>query len=196
MQPFDGVEMPAQHRKKRARQHRHAILGTFAVAYLDLAAAKIDVLDPQTRALEDAHACAVQQFAEQPMRAGQAAEKASHLRVREYDRQARRRLGANDTRKPRQINGEYFAVQEEERTLRLILRRCSDLAVGRELREELLDIASTEICRVAVLMEAKVPPNPIDVSFLGADTIVLVSDPIADLVQEARIGGWHDDARV
>ena len=60
MQPFDGVEMPAQHRKKRARQHRHAILGTFAVAYQNLASAEIDVLDPQAGALEDAHAGAVQ----------------------------------------------------------------------------------------------------------------------------------------
>jgi len=72
MQTFDGIDVPAQVREKRARQHCHAILGTFAVPHQNLAAAKIKILDPQTRALEDAHARAVQQFAQQPMRAGQA----------------------------------------------------------------------------------------------------------------------------
>ena len=123
-------------------------------------------------------------------------EKASHLLVCEHDRQARRRLRANDTGEPWQINGEHLAVQKEKRALRLILRRRGDLAVGGELGEELLDIVSTEICRVPIPVEAKVSANPVDVSFLGADTIVLVPDAIADLVQEARIGGRHDDARV
>jgi hypothetical protein len=68
--------------------------------------------------------------------------------------------------------------------------------VSDELREELFDIASTEIRGAARPMEAKVSPNPVDVSFLGADTIVLVPDPIADLAQKVRIGGLHDDVRI
>ena len=44
-----------------------------------------------------------------------------------------------------------------------------------------------------LIVEQNEPPYPIDISLLGADTIVLDTYPVAKLVQELRFTRWNGE---
>ncbi len=113
MQRADRFEMRSQARHDTARQHGHAVLRALAVAHDDLAACEFNVLHSQANAFHDAHARAVQQPADQAVRAGKAIEHAGDFVAREDDRKVRRRLRELDAFQPGQLDGEDFLVEEE-----------------------------------------------------------------------------------
>jgi hypothetical protein len=76
--------------------------------------------------------------------------------------------------------------------LRLILRRCRDVEVGGEVRQELLDVGRAEFRRMAIAMKSNEAFDPVDVHFLGANAVVFDPDAGADLVEQPRNRIRHD----
>ncbi len=153
MLPLHRCEVRAQRPDDAARQQRDAILEPLAVADQDLASREVDVLHAQPHALHDPHPGAVEEPAEQPVHAAQPTEHRCHLFAREHHRHSRRRLRTLDVLEPRQVALEHVAVEEEDRALGEILRRCGDLALDREVRQECLDLRGPKRLGVPLAVE-------------------------------------------
>ena len=118
------------------------------------------------------------------MRPAHSTEDFGGLFPREDNRQAARRLRPHDAIEPRKIDGEDLAIEEEERALGLVLRRCSHVEIDREMREKALDVAGPEFTGIATIVETDIPSNPVDVGLLGAQAVVLEADALADAHEE------------
>ncbi len=88
---------------------------------------------------------------------------------------------------------EHIAVEEEESTERLVLRGSSNVSLRRQVGQEGADITSVEFARMSAAMEENETPNPTDVGFLCAPTVMASSRACADLVKKSRglAGGRH-----
>jgi hypothetical protein len=176
VQPPRNRNLFPQTRTKTIGQHRHAILRSLAVADKDLAATKIDILDAPAQPFQDAHAGAVEQFADKAMRAAKRHEQRTGLRSREDHGQARRRFRAYDAIEPRQFDCQHFPVEKEQCALGLVLCRRRNTAIRREMREKRLDVGSRQIDWMAIAVKADVAPDPVDVGLLGPYAVVLEPD--------------------
>ncbi len=96
-------------------------------------------------------------------------------------------LGTNDVVEPGQLLREHLAVEEEQRTERLVLGGTGDMALDGQRRQEPRHLESTHLERVPLAMEEDVPADPRDVGFLGAAAIVPGADGLADAVEESRL---------
>jgi hypothetical protein len=90
--------------------------------------------------------------------------------------------------------GEDLPIKEQQRALRLILRRRCDVQFRCEVREELLDVACRQFRRVAIAVEANEAFDPVDVRLLGSKTVMLEPYAGPDLVEQARAGRCHSHA--
>jgi hypothetical protein len=113
---------------QRGRQHHHAVLGALAFAHDDGAALELDVLDAQAQALEQAHAGAVEQPAEQGqhvallrLRASWR-EQAATSSGDKHHRQAALGARAADLAHPGQIEPQHLLVQEQQGRQGLLVR--------------------------------------------------------------------------
>ena len=127
---------------------------------------------------------AVEQRADQPVRAVETSEHVRDFLSREHDRQARRGLRRLDAFQPGQLDREDFPVQEQQRAARLILRRRGDMARDREIGEKRLDFRRAHRRRMALAVKMDVASNPVDIRLLGADAVMLQPDPMANLVEQ------------
>lgn len=191
VQPLRLPQLAAQQANETIGQHRDAILGAFPVAHQNFPALEVDIFDPQSDRFHDPHARAVQQFREEPVVAPEAIEQPCRLGSREHRGQARGRLCPDDTVEPRQLADEDLPIEEKQRALRLILRRCSDLQFRREVREEFLDVACRQFRRVAIAVEANEAFDPVDVRLLGSKTVMLEPYAGPDLVKQTRADRCH-----
>ena len=98
--------------------------------------------------------------------------------------QAPRRLRPHDAIEPCKINRENLAIAEEQRALRLVLRRRRHIEIDGEVREKPLDVTGTEANGMATAVETDIPSNPVDVGLLGAEAVVLEADALADAREE------------
>ncbi|MNN73920.1 hypothetical protein D3C81_1900770 [compost metagenome] len=71
--------MPLQRLQQTARQYSDPILHALAVAYQNLSAGEVHILDPQAQHLHQPHARAIQQTADQPEITLQAMQHPAHL---------------------------------------------------------------------------------------------------------------------
>jgi hypothetical protein len=94
-----------------------------------------------------------------------------------------RAAGADEVVEPGQILLEHFAVEEQERPERLILGGGSDLPVDGQRGEELGDLWSPHLGRVALAVEEDVAPGPAHVRLLGPAAVVARPDGLADAVE-------------
>src|SRR5690606_37234767 len=98
--------------------------------------------------------------------------------------EARTRPGALDIVEPRKLDAEHLLVEEQERALRLVLRRRGHAPLDRQRRQEGLDLACTESGRMAFAVEHDEAPDPVAVRLLGAKAVVLEPDPVTDAVEQ------------
>ena len=120
------------------------------------------------------------------MHAAQPTEHRCHLFAREHDRHSRRRLRTLDVPEPRQVALEHVAVEEENRALCEILRRCCDLALNSEVRQECLDLRGPKRLRMPLAVEEDEAFNPVHVRLLGPDAVVPEPDLVAHAIEQAR----------
>ena len=123
------------------------------------------------------------------MRAVQRVEHADDLRACEHHWQAYRHLRAPNAIEQRQFARQHLAVKEQQRALRLVLRRSGDLRVDSQVSEERFEVRTRQIRRMAIAMKADEVFDPVDIRLLGAEAVVLEADPVADLVEQPRSGG-------
>ena len=184
MQGADFDEMRTQPRREIARQHRHTILRALAVAHDDFAAREFDVLHAKAHTFHDAHARAVEQRADQPVRPLETNQNVRHLLSSEHDRQVRRRLCRLNAFQPGKLDRQDFPVQEQQRAARLVLRGRSDMARDREIGQKSLDFRRAHRRRMALAVKMDVASNPVDIRLLGPDAVMLQPDPLANLIDE------------
>jgi hypothetical protein len=96
-------EMEREASLDRRRQHRRPILAAFAVADRDLVGHEVDVLDPETTALEEPETGAIEESHHQPRNTVEVTEDGAHILSRRDDRQVLRALGADQIIEPWQF---------------------------------------------------------------------------------------------
>ena len=153
--------MPRHFLDQRNREHGDAVLGPLALANDELAVRKIDILHPKAQALHEPHARAVQQLGHQGMRAFHPGEHRVRLEPRQDDGEPARFLGARDALHPRKVHAKYLAVEEQQRSKRLVLGGGRDVAIDGERREERGHMLRTKLARVAHPVEADVAAHPV-----------------------------------
>ena len=179
------AQLRLQRRNERRRQHDDAVLAALAFAHDDRAALELDVLDAQPQPLHQAHASAVEQLGEEAVL--DALDRLQHggdLAVREHDRQPPRRLRPADPGEPRQIEAEHLLVEKHDRRQRLAVGRHRDAPLGREPRQERLDLGRAHLRRVAHVVKTHERPHPMHIGLLGADAEMQVAHPLAHLVEQ------------
>ncbi len=117
----------------------------------------------------------------------------------EDDRQFGRAADAFDVGDEFELSLEDVAVEKEERAEGLILSGGGDGTIDGEMAQEGSDFAFTHHVRMAFAMEEDEAANPIEVSLLGAQAVVLHAQMPADTVEEfwtgrscERSGGDHE----
>lgn len=123
----------------------------------------------------------------------QGTQKPDYLGPRKYGGQSRRPLRAHDAIEPAQVLAQHFAIQKQkqQRALRLILRRHSDVQVCGQVRQELLYVTDRQFRRMAIAVEPNEAFDPVDVRLFSPDTVVLEPDSGPNLFQQTGTSGRH-----
>src|SRR6478672_8917698 len=87
MQRSDARELFLQRLARHVWHHRHPILASLSAAHANFAADEIEVLDPESQALEQAESGTVQEQSDQVCDALELIEHPSHLSARQHRRQ-------------------------------------------------------------------------------------------------------------
>jgi hypothetical protein len=94
---------------------------------------------------------------------------------------------AHDAVERREVDLEDVAVEEEERSQRLVLRRGADALAHGEVREEGVDLGLAHLGGMALVVEEDVAARPRDVGLLRAQAVVPRADRVAHAVEQARL---------
>ena len=175
------------------RKRRGPVLVALAGADDELVAVEIQVLHPESSALEQAQARAVHQDGHEAGSAAEPLDHSAHLVAREHDRQPNRPPGPHHVVEPGHLLLEDLAIQEQQRAQCLILGRCGDVALDGEPAQIPGELGATHLGGMPLLVEEDVAPNPRDVGLLGSPAIVAGAHGIPDPVEQApRAGrGWR-----
>lgn len=84
-----------------------------------------------------------------------------HFRPGQHHRQMPGTARADHVIEPRQLHPEHLTIQEEQRLQRLIPSRGTDLAVHRQMSQELLDFGSTHLPRRAATVKPDITSDPV-----------------------------------
>ena len=185
-------QLLAQRLLQRGGQHHDPVLAALALAHDDGAAVEVDVLHAQAQPFEQAHAGAVEQPADDPMRvarelllAVERVEQRMHLVMGQHRWQAALLARAADLGHPRQLLAQHLLVEEQQGRQRLAVRARRHLPVGRQPGEKGLDLGLRELGGVAQVVEADEGAHPVDVGVLGAQAVVQQADLLAKLIEQA-----------
>src|SRR6266480_4148503 len=93
-------------------------------------------------------------------------------------------FGPIDLLEPTDLALEHLFVEEKQCAERLVLRRSRNVHVSREVREKPRHFLFRHFSGVTFAMEKNKALNPIDVSLLGANTVMSDANDIAHLVEQ------------
>ncbi len=178
-------QMRGQRLDQGCRQHRYAIARPFAVAHRDFATLEIDILDAQEQSLKQAHARAVEQTGDQPARAFELREQRANLILGEHYRNVLGPLCAHQTIQPGQSDLQDLAVKKQQCGQGLVLRRSGHARVGRKVRQESLNLATTHFAQMLLAMEQNEPTYPLQVAVFRPHAVVLYAQAVAYLIEQA-----------
>jgi hypothetical protein len=167
------------------RQHGHSVPTALAVTHRYFAALKDDVLYAQAVAFHETQTAAVEQQRHDPRHAGQLAEQGLDLGARQHDRNAVRALSAHEIVEPTDLEVQHLAVQEQQRSQCLVLRRRTDGALDCQHGEKGAHLGRTELGWMTLVMKMDVSADPSDVRLLGAITVVIHANGVADLIEQS-----------
>jgi hypothetical protein len=168
----DERDLLAQRGPGALRQRHPAVLVALALANGDLACAEVDVLHAQPHRLEQAHPGPVKQLRHQQRRAVHGCQQRPHFILRQHQRHLLRPLRSHHVVQPRHFHAQHVAVEEQQRRQRLVLRRCADLPVRRQVRQEGRQLRFTHFPRVSPPVEPDVAADPAGVRAHGARAVV------------------------
>jgi hypothetical protein len=184
MQKQCCFDLRAQLRRQTQRQCGYAVLVPLALADHDFAARELDILHAQPQSLEQAHACAVKQSQDEPLRSGQAPEHCTNLVACQDHRQSRGALCSRDPVEPGQFDVQYLTIHKHYGRKRLILGGRGQVPLDRERSQECLDFGAAELPRAALAMKKYVASNPEYIGVFGAHRILQSAQPVTNLVQQ------------
>lgn len=84
------------------------------------------------------------------------AENRPHFVASEHGGPVSEAFRANDLVQPRKILPQDLSIEKQQRVEGLVLRRCRDLAVNRQRREELRDFGGAQLGRMTLSVEESV----------------------------------------
>src|SRR5262249_46096194 len=120
--------------------------------------------------------------------AGDGGEEAADLVAGEDDRQAGGPGGGPEAERA-EVDLEDLFVEEDEGIEGLVLGADGNVPGDGEGGEEGLDVGGAEVGGVSGVMEEDEAAHPIDIAVLGAAGVAADAEDVADLVEEARLGG-------
>ena len=144
------------------------VLVTLSPAHQDDALGKADVLHATQETLVHAEAGAVEKPRRQLRHAIHHRKHGGYLAAGHHFGEATSTLGAHGVLPDGHRNAEHFAVEEEQRGERLVLRGRAHLPLHREHGEERRDFAVASLARMRRRDVPKVPLHPAQVGLLGA----------------------------
>jgi hypothetical protein len=148
---------------------------------------EVKVFHSESQALQQAQAGTIEEARHDPVHALERTEQRSDLRSGQHNRQTLRTLGADHLLQPAEVQAEHVAVQKDQRTERLILRRGAYLSVHCQFREKLRDLVRTHLLGMALPVEQDKPLNPTDIRLFRPYAIVPQPDRFPDPVEQFRL---------
>lgn len=174
---------------QRTGQHDHPILVALAAAHDDHLPVKVNVLHAQALAFCQPHARAIQEPGQQAFDAVQQRQNGLYFVLGQDDGNALALWRAADALKPRQIQAQHLFVQKQQRVERLPVGRGGYLPIVGEHGEKCLDLRPAHVAGMPHPAFAATPTDekarPVEVSFFSLQAIVKISNPFAQLVQQA-----------
>jgi hypothetical protein len=182
-------KLQSQRLRQRCRQHHDSVLRSLAVSHDDRLAIEVEIFNAQAQALHQTHAGAVQQLADEQMMFVECAKQCSDFGAREDDRNVDALFRAADLVHPWQLDVQHLLVQVKNCRQCLTMGGRRDLSIVREKREERLDLGSAHLLRMARAVISDEEAHPVVIRLLGANAVVRVADPFAQLVEQADRAG-------
>src|SRR5439155_482315 len=170
--------------RQPARQHCHAVLRAFAIADYDSAVAKTNILHPQAQTFQKSQSAPIKQTSHKPIGPMETSENLVHLVASKYDRQTRRCFRAFDTLEPSDLLVEHFFIEEKERAKRLVLRRSRHPTFPGQISEKLRHFRFRHLARMPFAMVQNESANPIRISLLRTQAVMLATNDIAHLIEQ------------
>src|SRR6185295_19680877 len=99
-------------------------------------------------------------------------------------RQTLRLLRLHHAFEPRQIRFQHVPIQKQDRALCLILGRSADLSVHRQMSQKRLDLCASHRGGMTLVMKKNKAFNPIRISRLSANAVMLRADFVAHLIEQ------------
>ncbi len=114
---------------------------------MDATVGEIDVLDPQAKSFERAHARAVQQRGEEPGGARHLRKQGMHLVAAQHDRKGARALGPCKLLQLAKLAPNCLVIEKDQSVERLVLGAGADPAPDGQMIEEGLYLAGADLSR-------------------------------------------------
>ena len=168
-------------------ERRDTVFISLAVAHREGLHLQVHVLDPESEALRDAQARAVQKLDDELMHSGHQCDHASCLLAGQYDGYPDLPACAVCVDFAAQWLFEHMLVEEDERIHGLILGGGSHLAISGQVGEERFDLlfAVPKIVSGLHVVETDMVFDPIPVGAFGMDGIVTSPHDVAHFVKQS-----------
>jgi len=156
------------------------------VSHDDLPVREVQILHPQRQAFLQPQSTTVKDVGDQPVLPFKVGEDGPDLNLRQHHGQVTRRLGADHAVEPGQFQLQNLLIEEQQGGERLVLRCRRNVAVDGQVGKEGLDIAGAHVEGVTLAIEQDKSANPVQILLFGPVAVEQRSEPIADLIQQAR----------
>ena len=175
-------------------ERRDTVLVSLAATHREGLHLQVHVLNPESEALRDAQARAVQKLDDELMHSGHQCDHASRLLAGQDDGYPDLPACAVCADFAAQWLLEHVLVEEDERIHGLVLGGGGHLAISGQVSEECLDLlfAVTEVIPGLHVVEANIASDPIPVGALGVDGIMTAPHEVAHFVKQS---GRHTNPR-
>jgi len=173
MEMLDGSELLLEVVEEPEGERNHPVLFAFAIADRDQFPLEVDILDAESTAFHEPHACAVHQTAEHLHGAGrEVLEQLSHFVEAENDGDALGPFGSDGF--DFELRSQDVSEEKEQGGEGLVLGAGSDVAFDGEVGEEVVDLVVSHFRGMHPAagfspLEAEKAFHPIDVSPFGAN---------------------------
>jgi hypothetical protein len=165
--------------------HGDAVCVPLAAPHDDLGGCEVDILDPQTAALEQPEPRPGGPVRHQPGRAGQPLQHGPHRIPGTDHRPPPRALRAHEAVAPRDVEGQDVPVEEQPRAQRLVRGRGGHRALDRKRGQQARDLRCAHRTRVALAVQQDGPADPGDIRLLGAAEVMAGPQSLANTIEEA-----------
>jgi hypothetical protein len=159
----------------------------FAIAHHDLLITKVEILDPQTQAIHQPQARAVEQSGHEPEGLLQSLDQAGDFVLRENHGQFARSLGASELAEVAEVDLQYVFVQEDDGIERLILRGGRDVAIDCKVTQEAIDFCGSHLGWMPFAVEKDESADPLEVSLFGPQAVMVDPQDISDRFEQLRL---------